>query len=237
MDILALSIALLSLALAGIAYWRAGGQRDVEHLRAKQKELTDALLFVVEEMYEESRLSLRQTADGLQQLKAEAIREIEQQLDRAIQHLAGLEKHLEDGLKSARTTALTTTHEIERTLRRRVRRLEARGSLLFANAAAALAIRHAHNGELPRAEQRLDEATALLALARETLRSDHAYDDQFTAVKQSLATAINAVRLQAQDIQQRIEHVLAETDQLVGALEADETKAAASKTNSRKETP
>jgi regulator of replication initiation timing len=227
MEVVALLIALISLALAGVAYWRAGGRRDVEHLRAKQKELADALLFVIEEMYEESRLSLRQTADGLQQLKTEAIHEVEQQLDRAAQQLAALEKRLEDGLKSARNTAMSTAHEVERSLRRRVRRLEARGSLLFAKAAGALAIRHAQRGELSRAEKRLDEATALLALARETMRADHAYDEQFDTVKRSLAEAINAVRAEAADIRQRIEHVVAETDKLVGALEADEQKAAA----------
>ena len=222
MEILTLVIALISLAVAGLAYWRAGGQRDWERLRAKQKELADALLFVVEEMYEESRLSLRQTADGLQQLKSEAIRELEHQIERAIQQLAALEKHLEEGLKSARTTALASTHKIERSLRRRVRRLEARGSLLFAKAAATLAIRHANNGELPRAEKRLDEATALLALARETMRADHAYDAHFDAVKRNLAEAINAVRAEAQDIRQRIDQVIAENDKLIGALEVDE---------------
>jgi len=226
MEWIALLISLISLAVAALAWWRAGGQRDLDQVRAKQKELTDTLLFLLEDAYEQSRLSLRQTAEGLQQLKSEAIDEVAQQLHRATQQLAALEQHLEEGLKTARTSALVTAHRVEVELRRRVRRIEARGSLLFAKAAAVLAIRHTRAGELPRAEKRLDEATALLALARETMRADHAYDEQFDLLKRTLAEAINAVRAQAQDIRQHIERVLAETDKLVGALESDEHAAA-----------
>jgi membrane-associated HD superfamily phosphohydrolase len=231
METVTLIIAVISLALAGVAYWRAGGRRDLAALHTKQKELTDALLFVIEELYEESRQSLRQTADGFRQLKTEAIEELDQQLDRATHQLQALERRLEEGLKSARDSAMLTAHSIERGLRRRVRRIEARGSLLYAKAAAVLAIRWARKAEFDRAEKRLDEATALLALARETLRADHAYDAQFDIVKRTLAEATTAVREKAQDTRQRIEHVLAETDKLLGALEADETKAAETKTN------
>lgn len=226
MEIATLILAIIALALAAVAYWRAGGRRDLETLRAKQKELTEALLFVIEEMYEESRQALRQTADGLRQLKSEALEELDQQIDRATQQLWALERRLEEGLKSARQSAMTTAHSIERGLRRRVRRIEARGSLLFAKSAALLAIRWARKEEFDRAEKRLDEATALLALARETLRADHAYDEQLEIVKRSLAEATIAVRQKAQDARQRIERVLAETDKLLGALESDETKAA-----------
>jgi hypothetical protein len=49
----------------------------------------------------------------------------------------------------------------------------------------------------------------------ELLREDH----------RELAEATTAVRAKAQDLQQRIEHALAETDKLLGSLESDETKA------------
>ncbi len=226
MEITALIIAIIALALAGIAYWRAGGQRDLETLRAKQKELTDVVLLAIEQAYEESRQTLRQTADSLRLLKEEAIEGLEQQIERAAQQLQTLERRLEESLNNARASTLSVAHNAERTLRLRVRRLEARGSLLYAKASAVLAQRWAGKGELIRAEQRLDQATALLALARETLRADHAYDEQFEIVKRALAEATTAVRAKAQDVRQRIEHVLTETDKLLGALESDETKAA-----------
>jgi membrane-associated HD superfamily phosphohydrolase len=226
MEIATLIIAIMGLALAGLAWWRAGGRRDLEALRAKQKELTDALLYVIEELYEESRQSLRQTADGFHQLKTEAIAELDQQLDRATHQLQQLERRLEEGLKSVRDSAMVTAHSVERGLRRRVRRIEARGSLLYAKASDVLAVRWLRKQEFDRAEKRLDEATALLALARETMRADHAYDEQFDIVKRTLADAITAVREKSADSISRIERVIAETDKLLNALETDETEAA-----------
>ncbi|MCX7887727.1 MAG: hypothetical protein N3B01_10825 [Verrucomicrobiae bacterium] len=88
------------------------------------------------------------------------------------------------------------------------------------------AIQHARAGDFARAERRLDEAAAVLALARETMRADHAYDAQFETVKRTRAQAINAVRAQAQKLRLEIEKVLAETDKLVNALESDERAAA-----------
>jgi cellobiose-specific phosphotransferase system component IIA len=225
METTALVIAVISLVLAGMAYWRAGGQRDLELLRAKQQELTETLLLAIEEAYEASRQTLRQTAEGLRLLKDEAIEGLEQQVERATQQLQELERRLEAAAKAARDTTLAAAQKAERALRVRVHRLEARGSLLYAKGCAVLAIRWARKEEFDRAEKRLDEATALLALARETLRADHAYDAQFDIVKRTLADATTAVREKAQDVRQRIEHVLAETDKLLGSLESDETKA------------
>jgi membrane-associated HD superfamily phosphohydrolase len=225
MEIVMLIIAVVALVLAGTAYWRAGGQRDLETLREKQKELSEVLLLVVEEAYEASRQTLQQTTEGLRTLKAEAIEGLEQEVERATQQLQALERRLADAMKAARDTTAAAAHKAQRALRLRVQRLEARGSLLYAKGCAVLANRWANKGEFLRAEKRLDEATALLALARETLRADHAYDEQFEIVKRSLAEATGAVRAKAQDARQRIDNVLAETNKLLGALELDETKA------------
>jgi hypothetical protein len=225
MEITALIIAVVGLILAAVAYWRIGGRDDIELLRDKQRELADAFLFMIEDAYEESRQALRQTADGLRQLKAEAVEGLEQQIERATQQLHALEQRLANGLKSARNSTLSVARSVERALRVRVHRLEARGSLLYAKASATLAIRWSNKAEFQRAEKRLDEATSLLALARETFRADHAYDEQLEVVKCSLAEATTAVRARAQDARQRIEQVLTETDKLLTALGSDEQQA------------
>jgi cellobiose-specific phosphotransferase system component IIA len=221
-----LIIAIISLLFASVAYWRSCSKRDLELLRAKQEELTESLLLVVEQAYDASRQTLRQTAEGLHHLKDEAVEGLEQPLERAQQQLQGLERRLEETAKVARDTPVAAAQKAERSLRVRVYRLEARGSLLYAKASGVLAIRWANNGDFARAEQRLDQATALLALARETLRADHAYDEQFEVVKRSLAEATSAVRAKGQDVRQRIDQVLADADKIVGTLEADETKEA-----------
>ena len=225
METVALIIAVASLVLAGVAYWRAGGKRDIEALRAKQKELSEALLLAVEEAYEASRQTLRRTAEGLRHLKDEAIEGLEQQVERAQQQLHELERRLEAAAKAARDHTIAAAQKAERALRVRVHRLEARGSLLYAKGCTVLANRWAYKGEFLRAEKRLDEATELLALARETLRADHAYDEQLEVVKHSLAEATTAAREKSKDVRQRIEHVLAEADKLLGSLESDETQA------------
>lgn len=232
-----LIIAIVGLALAGLAWWHAGGKQDVgvarkrlteeiEQLRAAHRELSELFLFAIEEAYEESRETLQQTAEGMRQLKSEAIEGLGQELERITEQLRALQRRLDEGLKSARDTTLATAQSCERSLRRRVHRMQARGSLLYAKGAATLAIRWVRKEEFQRAEKRLDEATALLALARETLRADHAYDQQFEVVKRALAEATGAVRAKAQDVPRRVEYVLAETDKLLGALETEEQQAA-----------
>lgn len=237
MGLAALVIAIIGLVMAVLAWWRAGGKQDVEvaqkrlneeseQLRAVHRELSEVFLFAIEGAYEESRETLQQTAEGMRQLKDEAFEGLGQELERITEQLRALQRRLDEGLKSARETTLATAQAIERSLRRRVHRMQARGSLLYAKGAATLAIRWARKEEFQRAEKRLDEATALLALARETLRADHAYDEQFEDVKRALAEATGAVRGQEQDVPQRIEHVLTETDTLLGALETEERQAA-----------
>ena len=226
METVTLMIAIVSLVLAGFAYWRPGGWRDLELLHDKQRELSEVLLLAVEEAYEASRQTLLQTAESLRNLKDEAIEGLEQELERATQQLEALERRLAEATKSARDTTIAVAQKAERALRLRVHRIEARGSLLYAKGCVVLASRWANKGELLRAEKRLDEAVALLALARETLRADHSYDEQFETVKRSLAEATGAVRAKSQDVRPRIESVLAETNKLLAALESGETKVA-----------
>lgn len=237
MDQFAIVIAVISLALAGIAYWRAGGQRDVAvareriahelaAIRAKQKEFDEAFLVAVEEAYAQNRQTLQQTAEGLRQLQDQAIAGLADPINRAMEQLHALEQQLAAGLKSARASTLATAQSVEVLLRRRVHRLEARGSVLYAKAEAVLADNWAQKQEFQVAEKRLDEATVLLALARETLRGDYAYYEQFEIVKRALTEATAGVRAAAPAARPRIAHVVAETDALLGALERDEQQAA-----------
>src|SRR5207249_5917400 len=158
-------IAVISLVLAGVAYWRAGGKRDIEsaraklaeeleHLRLKQGELTEAFLLAIEEAYADSRQVLHQTAEGLRHLKEEAVEGLEQQVERTMRQLAALEQRLAESAKSAHASTLATARSVELAIRRRVHRLEARGSLLYAKADVVLAIRWARKEEFQRAEKR-----------------------------------------------------------------------------------
>ena len=228
-----LVISLVSLCLASVAYWRSGGKQDVqalgrevEALRAKQKELAESVAQSVAAAYERSRKRLQVAREQLRQLKDEAVEGLEQHIKQAQEQLEALAQRLEDGAKSAKHATVAAARSVEEGIALRVRRVEARATLLQAKAKATRAVGVAGKRDFLRAEQLLEQATGLLRNARETLGDDHAYDQLLDAVKLALREATTAVRTQAEDVRKKIEQVLADTDRLVSTLEADEAKSA-----------
>jgi len=145
-------------------------------------------------------------------------------LTRLHDQLEALARRLEERALAVREAALGTAHEVEETITLRVRRLEARAMLLRAKARTTRAVTAASKEEFDRAEEYLEDATELLRTARATLGEDHVYDRLFDAVKDSLRSASHAVRVHAENVREKIETVLADTDRLVGRLEADEQR-------------
>jgi hypothetical protein len=236
MDTTALIIALISLALASVAYWRSGGkqdvqnlqcslQRELETLRAKQKELVDSASQSLAAAYDRSRQRLAVARENLRQQKEEAVEGLEKQVKLAQSQLEALAKRLEESARAAKDLTVSAAHSAEEAIALRVRRMEARATLMQAKAKATRAQSAAANREFERADQLLAEAADLLRDARETLGEDHAYDAKLDAIKSSLREAANAVHTHAEDIRKRIEQVLADTDRIVSTLESDETKA------------
>jgi uncharacterized phage infection (PIP) family protein YhgE len=233
----ALVISLVSLLLASVAYWRAGGKRDVEHarleiqremevLRAKQKEFAEGVSQSVAAAYERSRERLQVARDHLRQLKDDAVEGLEKQIKLTQEQLEALAQRLEEGAKSAKDATVATAEKVEKAIALRVHRIEARTTLLQAKAKATRAVGAAAKKDFDRAEQLLADATELLRSARETLGDDHAYDQFLDKTKLALRDATTAVRTHAEDVRQKIEQVLTETDRIVTTLESDEDKAA-----------
>jgi len=236
MNTTALIIALISLALASVAYWRSGGkqdvqnlqcslQRELEALRAKQKELVESASQSLAAAYDRSRQRLAVARENLRQQKEEAVEGLEKQVKLAQSQLEALAKRLEESARAAKDLTVSAAHSAEEAIALRVRRMEARATLMQAKAKATRAQSAAANREFERADQLLAEAADLLRDARETLGDDHAYDAKLEAIKSSLREATNAVHTHAEDIRKRIEQVLADTDRIVSTLESDETKA------------
>ena len=233
MEVAALMVALASFGLAAVAYWRSGGKRDIEAareqleaemevLRAKQREFLDSASEAIASAYDESRRRLGRNRERLRALKEEAVEGLGKQMEGAIEQLHAIAQRLEAGAKSAGESTLMVARSVEQGIARRVQRLEARTTLLYAKAKATRAVNWAQKREFERAERQLEEAAELLRTVRETLGTDHAYDEGLDAVKRALTEATGAVRARAEDTRTRIEHILAEADQLVGRLESDE---------------
>src|SRR5439155_21314623 len=101
-----LVISLVSLCLASVAYWRSGGKQDVqalgrevEALRAKQKELAESVAQSVAAAYERSRKRLQVAREQLRQLKDEAVEGLEQHVKQAQEQVEALAQGVEAGAK------------------------------------------------------------------------------------------------------------------------------------------
>ena len=235
MSTVTLVLVVLSLVLSAVAYRRSGGALDMqklrgefETLRIKQKELTESIADSISTAYSRSRERLQAARENLRSQKTGTVEVVEKQLQLAQEQLEGLGRRLEQAAGSVKTLAFSTAQRIEEAIALRVRRLEARASLLQAKAIASRAQAAATKNDFQRADELLADAADLFHAARETLGNDRTYDLQLEAMKQGLRAATSAVRLRAQDTRSRIDRVLADTDRIVDALESDETRAAAS---------
>jgi len=239
MEVAALMVALASLSLAAVAYWRSGGKRDIEAarqqleaeievLRAKQREFFDSASEAIASAYDESRRRLERNRERLRVLKAAAVEGLGKQMERAAEQLHALAQRLDDGAKSVGESTLLVARNVEQGIARRVQRLEARTTLMYAKAKATRAVNWAQKRDFEQAERQLEEAADLLRTVRDALGVDHAYDEGLDDVKRALAEATDAVRARAEVTRKRIEHVLTEADKMLDRLESDEQLAASS---------
>ena len=227
------ALSVVSFALAAVAYWRSGGKRDaeklrreVDDLRAKQKEFVESASQALAAAYERSRQRLQSTRESLRRLKSEAREGLQERLKGAEEQLEALAARLEAAALSAKDATVGAGKKLEESIKRRVHHIDARARLIEAWDRAALAVIAAEKNNFDRAEQLLLEATELLHTASHILEEDHIYEEQFDVVKKALRTATIAVRGRATDARQKIEQVMTETDRVVSALESDEKKAA-----------
>ena len=225
----------LSLVLSAVAYWRSGGAQDLQKLRAefeslrlKQKELAEGIADGLSAAYSRSRERLQVARETLHRQKVEAVEGMEKQLELAQDQLDGLGRRLEEAAGSIKNVAVSTARRIEEAITVRVHRLEARAILLQAKAKVSRARTAAGKNDFQRADELLADATDLFHSARESLGRDHSYDLQLEVMKQALRSATTAVRARAEDTRSRIDRLISDTDRIVGALESDEARAAAS---------
>lgn len=225
-----LAMAVVALILAAVAYWRAGGQRDVERvqaqlrrelveLRIKQDELVEHANQSLAAAYDRSRERLREARLRLHELQDAAVEGIEIQARRAAEQLERLAGRLDQAAGAAATATVSAARASEAAVARRVRRLQTRVILLEVKAKAILARRAAADDELDRADARLGEAVHLLEEARATLGEDHVFDAELAAVRGTLWQAVDAVRTRAESMRHHIDEVLADTDRVLHGLD------------------
>jgi chromosome segregation ATPase len=176
--------------------------------------------------YDRSRERWANTRDELITQEKAAVEGLEEQVKKARNQLEILGEKLEEYPTAARESTLDAARRAEEAISRRIRRIQARVTLLQAKGKARWAQKAETDKDLERADQLLQESMDLLREARETLSGDPVYRKELEAMKSALQEATAAVRTRTEDIRQRINRVLADTDSIINTLEADETKAA-----------
>jgi DNA repair exonuclease SbcCD ATPase subunit len=225
----ALMVAIAALILSGVAYFRAGGRRDVERavaqlrseleaLRAREKELVQNVQESIRSAFEETRERILRARARLADLEKQAIAGLEKQVALASDQLRRLEQRLEQQVMELGRQALSAAQSAESSLSRRARQLEARVELLRIKAEALAAKAFAEKQEFDRADVLLHRAVTSLEDARTMLGRDDALASELEDVARSLRDAITATRSRAEDLRRRIDKVITDSDSLVAAL-------------------
>lgn len=173
-----------------------------------------------------SRERLRATQAELNTLKQGLATKLTTQVERAQEQLDALSARLEAAALEAKDATAVAAEQSQQAIARRVRRLQARVTLLSAQTEAMRAVDFARDRDFAQAERRLEEATELLQRAREKLGEDAAYDVGLMTAKRSLREATNATRNHAADAREQLDQVLSDTNKLVESLQSAEAQAA-----------
>jgi hypothetical protein len=233
---MALILSIAALVLSAVAYWRAGGRRDLENalaqlrsavdaLEARERELARDLYESIRYGYQGTRRAIERARARLAELKEQAVGGMEKQLETAAEHLRKLEKRVEQHLSKLGRSAISAARDAEYALSQRARKLEARAEILVVKAHLLRARSLSERKELDRAEDLLKRAVSSLEEARRILGRDDDDAPAIEAVVRSLRDAIAAIRNEAEGARRRMEKILADTDALVASLEGFEDDA------------
>lgn len=232
-SIIALCLAVGSLALSAIAYWRSGGRRDVERIRAqlqseleaaraRERALTDELRRRVRTGYEDSLARIKRAEERLAQVRETVSAETRQAIDGLRAQLAEARREIETRLEELKTGVSTRAEALQEGLHRRVVRMEGRAQLMLARADMVRAERLAEKQDFARANDLLEEAVAKVRAVRTRLSDPFEDEPAFQNVLDALLEAIHSVRAQAADHARQIERVLSANDALLASLASHE---------------
>jgi chromosome segregation ATPase len=227
--VLALVIACLSLILAAVAYWRAGGRSDIAILRArlseeidqfksKQRALTEELSLRIRSGYEDSLSRIRRAQAQIVEIRKEVSSSVREGMDVLSRQLAQLKSEADAALEKLKTEVSGTAQATQQALARRVKRLEGRVQIYSARSEMTRAERLAAKREFHRAEELLEDAVAKVRETRNRLSDEFEEDPAFAEVIRALQDAITSVRSEAEDYKRQIEHVLSASDSLISSL-------------------
>jgi hypothetical protein len=228
-SIIALCLAGVSLVLSAVAYWRAGGRREVEAVRlelareaeavrARQRAMAEELGQRVRTGYEDSLARIKRAEERLAELRDTMAAQTRQAVDALRAQLAEARKQIDAGLQRLKTDASARAAVAEEAVHKRVLRMEGRVQLVVVRAEMVRAERLADKGDFARAQDLLEDAVNKVREVKLRLTDAFEEDPAFRDVLVALQDAIRSVRTEAADHQRRIDRVLAASDALLASL-------------------
>jgi hypothetical protein len=237
MLIAALSIAVVGLIIAILAYCRASSgldartatQRlrdDLQQLTAKHRELVESAAQLLDDAYARTRRHIVSARETLRQLKTHTAAGLERRAALAAEELEGLNSRLEESLGDLRVSTVGTARRAHQTLARRVSQLRARTLLLLAEAKARRARDDVMELRFVEAEEGLDEAMELMRRAMDDLDSEAHFEVSVENIRRASREAIVSLRAHAQLTTLKMDRLLAENGRLIDQLEREGSEAA-----------
>jgi len=233
--IVLVSVALI--ALAGAICWRSFGKRsdrpaasdlrkDLEELKAQQKDFAEAGIRSNTEAYDRGRERLASLRTQIYSLNGKFHGEPESRPHKALAEVETLSARLEENVRNIRTVSASVAQRAQERLTRQIQRLKARVLLVLAEAKANDARAAALEQRLTEAEECLDEAMDLVRRASDDLASEPEYQSLMDNLSRASREVGLCLRAHAQSTVSKMDRMLAENDRLLRRLEAEETHVA-----------
>jgi hypothetical protein len=237
MLIAALSIAVVGLIVAILAYCRASSgldarsatQRlrdDVQQLTARHRELVESAAQLLDDAYGRTRQNIVSARETLRQLKIHTAAGLERRAMLAAEELEGLNTRLEESMRDLRVSTVGTARRAHETIARRVSHLRARTLLLLAEAKARRARDDVMLQRFVEAEECLDEAMDLMRRAMDDLGTEAHFEVSVENIRRASREAIVSLRAHAHLTAVKMDRLLAENGRLIDQLEREGSEAA-----------
>jgi len=220
--VVALAFSMFSAVLALVAYWRSGGQADIDSVRRKNQVVLDELSRRTRRGLEETLARVTRAQQRLAELREEAASSMHEPIDSLARQLSDIKRDAELALAKLKTEVTSGAQAAQEGLAKRVRHIEGSIRILMARAEIRAAERLADAGDFVEAEDLLEDAVAKVREGKMRLADEGGEEPAFEPVIETLHDAIRSVRARAVDHKNQIDNVLSASDYLLASLRSRE---------------
>jgi F0F1-type ATP synthase membrane subunit b/b' len=217
-----LFLSVVSIVLAGIAYWRSADRSELHALRSSQQVVVDELRRAIRKGIDDSLARVARADGRLAELRIEAASIVHEAIDALARELEEIKHDGQVVLSELDADVTRGTQAPQETLARRIHYVEGSIRVLTARSEIRAAERLADRGKFAEAENLLEDAVAKVREAKMRLYDDGAPEPAFAPLLETLNEAIRSIRARAADHTRQIDSVLSASDLLLVSLRSHE---------------